>query len=328
MAVTAPAGKQPNFFKGLLRRPWFWPVLILVLLGIGFISTYLKPSVEELTLGALSREGDGFGIYGRMSVDEREAYGYAGEPQLQKRLSASTPAPAERAPKTDAATVAVAPDRKVITTAAMSLRVKNAGKAAEALAKLAADWGGFVESSNVGLENEGANSAAVVLRIPAAKFRSFLAQAPAAAGGKLLSKSEQGQDVTKDYVDNEARLRNWRNEERQYTAILARAKTVAEVLAVQAELGRVREQIETIQGQLKYYDYNISLATISVNLYEGSGPKSTPWILEMLSDLGAALLGSFLGLLKLVLILAPWALVGWLVWLVARKKIGKKEEKA
>ncbi|NLG85473.1 MAG: DUF4349 domain-containing protein [Firmicutes bacterium] len=96
-----------------------------------------------------------------------------------------------------------------------------------------------------------------------------------------------------------------------------------EVLAVQDKLGQVREEIERLEGRIKYIDYNAALATVNVDLYEGTKPAGPPWLRRELSALGRVLYGSCRGLLTALLVLAPWALAGWIVYRLGRRFIGK-----
>jgi len=283
----------------IIRYPWFWPVAIAVILGAGFALT---------SLGQLERATGTSQAVGLTKMAAPGLFSYDVE---QERAGAGPmmAAPSPVAP--------LAVDRKVIATATLEIRVKSAGQAADDLARLAVAAGGFVQSSGTATMEDGGHTANLVLRIPQDRFENFLATAGGL--GKLLRKEQSGQDVTEDYLDLDARLRNWRNEEQQLNLIMTRAKTVGEVLSVQEKLGEVREKIEQIQGRLKYYDYNIALSTVNVSLYEGNRPASTPWIVEELSALGRALFGSIRGLLQVVLVLMPWIMAGWGLWAIGKR---------
>jgi hypothetical protein len=73
-------------------------------------------------------------------------------------------------------------------------------------------------------------------------------------------------DVTKQYVDMSARLKNYHAEEAQYVAILKQAKTVKDTLAVSEQLSEVRAQIEQLQGELNYLAHQVEMASITVEL--------------------------------------------------------------
>ena len=304
---------EPNarWEKGLwpiLRRPYVWPVLVAAIVVLAFVLS--RPDLYRMRysrarLGVTQETvGGGFGD----SASEMRAVEEKGIPEL-----------AAGAPVSSVQSVLV--QRKVISTATLEIRVKTASRAADDLAGLAIGTGGFVQSSSVAETDGGGHTAEMVLRIPAAKLEAYLG----AAGrlGEVRRKEVSGQDVTEDYVDHQARLRAWTAEEGQILTIMAQAKTVAEILAIRETLRQVRETIEQIQGKLKYYDYNVALATVNISLYEGTRPAATPWILEELSQLGRALYGSIRALIHLLLTLIPWGLAGWGIWSISRRAIGR-----
>ncbi len=75
-------------------------------------------------------------------------------------------------------------------------------------------------------------------------------------------------DVTEQYIDLEARLNNLKAEEERFVAIFDQAETVEDLLAVESELARLRGDIESLEGQFRYLQNRVSLATLSVNLTE------------------------------------------------------------
>src|SRR5262249_6638008 len=77
----------------------------------------------------------------------------------------------------------------------------------------------------------------------------------------------EAKDVTREYIDLNARLRNLQAEEQQYLLILKRAATVKDTLDVTQHLGDVRGQIEQLQGQLNYLSHQIEMSSISLNLH-------------------------------------------------------------
>lgn len=82
----------------------------------------------------------------------------------------------------------------------------------------------------------------------------------------VKSESTSGQDVTEEYVDLEARLRNLEASETQLLDLMKQAGTVEEILKVQQQLVNTREQIEQIKGRMQYLQESSALAYISVSL--------------------------------------------------------------
>ena len=156
------------------------------------------------------------------------------------------------------------PYRKLVRTASLSLTVRAPAQVADQIIQRAQGAGGFLVASNV---NGGmdATSAAVSIRVPAAKFEEVRAQIRKLSG-RVESESIEAQDVTRQYVDQEARLRNLRDEEEQYLGILHKAQTVRDTLEVSDKLNEVRGAIEerqaefeTLSKQAETVVFNISL---------------------------------------------------------------------
>jgi hypothetical protein len=80
----------------------------------------------------------------------------------------------------------------------------------------------------------------------------------------ILNESVSGQDVTSEVTDLESRLRNLQAAETQLLDIMENADTTEDVINIFRELTSIREEIEVLQGQIKYYRESASLSAISV----------------------------------------------------------------
>lgn len=76
----------------------------------------------------------------------------------------------------------------------------------------------------------------------------------------------EAEDVTRNYIDREARLRNLRAQERQYLGILKLATTVKDTLAVSEQLNEVRGQIEQQQAEFEALSKQIETVAITISL--------------------------------------------------------------
>ncbi|HXZ28287.1 MAG TPA: DUF4349 domain-containing protein [Terriglobales bacterium] len=155
-------------------------------------------------------------------------------------------------------------DRKIVRTGAMELVVKDAPAAVAQLQALAERLGGYVESSNLTQVGDSMNGS-VKLRIPAARFDEARAGAHG-IGLRVQSESVEATDVTRQFVDLEASLRNFRAEEAQYLEILKRASRTEDVLQVAEHLSDVRGRIERTQGELNLLSHQVEMSTLTVNL--------------------------------------------------------------
>lgn len=84
------------------------------------------------------------------------------------------------------------------------------------------------------------------------------------------NRSVSSEDVTRQYVDLEARMAAKRDVLERYRALLKEAKNVQEVLAVERELRQIIEEIESTEAQLRYLKQQVGRSTINLSFYEKS----------------------------------------------------------
>ena len=179
---------------------------------------------------------------------------------------AATEAPAAAGEPSGAAATA----RIVIKNASLSLLVKDATAAADEIAKLAESMGGFVVSTNVfettyGPNNIPVKQASISIRVPAERLTEALTRIKSMAVD-VTSENVSGQDVTAEYTDLQSRLKNLEAAEQQLQSIMDGATKTEDVLAVYNQLVSIREQIEVIKGQIKYYEESAAFSQISIEL--------------------------------------------------------------
>jgi len=156
-------------------------------------------------------------------------------------------------------------ERKVTKNGSLDLVVDKAETTAQAIQNIAEKAGGFVSHSQISEVSNNVKTGSITVRVPTDKFNQAMTDIK-----KLANKVEQenvdAQDVTEQYMDLDARLRNARATESQYLEIMRRALKVQDMLDVQQKLGEVRGEIEQLQGQLKYLNNQIDMSTINVSL--------------------------------------------------------------
>jgi hypothetical protein len=155
-------------------------------------------------------------------------------------------------------------DRKLIRTESLGLVVKTPTETAEKIIQIAQRAGGFLVTSNV---NGGADAtiASLSIRVPAEKFDEVRAKIRKLSL-RVDSESFDVQDVTKQYVDQEARLRNLRAQEQQYLGILRKAATVKDTLEVSDKLNGARGAIEERQAEFEALSKQVETVVINVTL--------------------------------------------------------------
>lgn len=155
-------------------------------------------------------------------------------------------------------------DRKLVRTGAMDLVVKSPAETSEKIRQLAEQMGGFLVSSQVNGADSSVN-AAITIRVPAVRFEEARQQIRK-LGLRIDSDRMEAEDVTKNYVDRQARLRNLRAQEQQYLLILKRASTVKDTLEVSEHLNEVRGQIEQEQAEFDALSKQIETVVLTVSL--------------------------------------------------------------
>jgi cell division protein FtsL len=123
--------------------------------------------------------------------------------------------------------------------------------------------GGYLVSSDGGGDN--ATAGMVTIRVPAARFEEARAEIRK-LGVRVESEKTDAQDATRQYVDQDANLRNLHAEEAQYLAILKQANTVKDLLAVSEKLSEVRGQIERQQAEFNALSQQIETVALTISL--------------------------------------------------------------
>jgi hypothetical protein len=158
---------------------------------------------------------------------------------------------------------AVTAARKIIRTSSMEMVVQHPAEAAQKITSLAESLGGYLVSADGGGQN--ATAGMVTIRVPASRFEEARA-AIRKLGLRVESEKIEAQDVSRQYVDQDANLRNLRAEEAGYLEILKQAHTVKDMLAVSERLSAVRGQIEQQQAEFNALSRQIETVALTISL--------------------------------------------------------------
>ena len=211
---------------------------------------------------------------GAPAKDAYTAYGAADVAQTSTgSVARSTASRSGEAADIDIAAPEAGPD--VIKTADLELEIERDGlqQAVREAVSTAGRFGGFVLSTTT--EGQGAGSGSVVIRVPAERFEAALAALEGL--GKVESETVSGQDVSQEFVDLEARVRNLKAQETVLLRLMERAQTVTDTIRVQNELSGIQLEIERLTGRIRFLRDQADTSTISLHLYEaGAAPGETP----------------------------------------------------
>jgi hypothetical protein len=238
-------------------------------------------------------------------------------------------APRENAPPKEVQAAEGEPTaRRVVHTANLELLVDDFEPARQQLLRLVDDNKGFVAASETGGSPGVPRSGRWTLRIPVAKYPEFMD----AAGhlGEARHVRTDAQDVTEQFVDLDARLKNKRVEEdRLQEHLKTSTGKLDEILTVERELARVRGEIEQSQGRLQKLTGLADLATVTVTLRERKGytapetPAFRTAIGRTFGDSLDVLTRAGKALVLVAVAVAPWTpVLGMIVggaWLMVRR---------
>lgn len=159
--------------------------------------------------------------------------------------------------------------RLVIQNADLSIVVIDPEAKMDEIAKMAETMGGFVVSKNVFQTTTGNNirvpEGDITVRVPAENLEEALEQIKAGAV-EVQRDNRSGQDVTREYVDLQSRLKTHEQAAEQLSEILEQKTESEEVIEVFNQLVYHREQIEMLKGQINYYEEAAALSAVSVHV--------------------------------------------------------------
>lgn len=230
--------KNILFFAGL------FVAIIVVALVMAFVRVGLPTNYQTL-----SSRGFGGGIAEGLAPSSKMLVADQAMPSPTSASSATTP----NIP------------RQVTKTGNLNILVDTAETAVQNIQAIAESVAGYVSDSTLYEVTPGVKAGAITIRVPADKFDQTLNRIKELAV-KVESENVNANDVTEQFIDLEARLKNLKAQETQYLDILKKATKVEDVLNITNQLNQVRQQIDSWQGQLKYLSSQVDLSTITINL--------------------------------------------------------------
>ena len=160
--------------------------------------------------------------------------------------------------------------RKIIRNANLTLELASPVENQRKIFSIAESHGGFVVTSEMAQEaTDGKSkpqmSVNLIVRVPASQFDQVVEEIRQ-VGNRIIQEKRTGQDVSEEFIDLEARIKNQKALENQFLEIMKRAGKVADALEVQTQLADVRTEIEKLEGRKRFLENQASLSTINVTL--------------------------------------------------------------
>ncbi len=218
-------------------------------------------------------------------------------------------------------------ERKLAKNGNLDLQVGSVDETLVKIDGIAKEMGGMVSSSHFNRSATGTKSGSVEVRVEVGRFDEAFARLKEVAG-VVVSEDVSGRDVTEQFIDLEARIRNKKAAEVTLQSLFDRAVKISDVMEVTDKLAVVRSEIELLEGQMRYLSSQTELATISLFLTEDvtvvadQSFRPTQTIKQSVMML-FSLLGSFIkGVIMLIIlgvpILLAYGLVLWVLYRIVR----------
>ena len=275
--ASAPVDLTPierliALIRSLKGRPWVWA-------GAGSLATILLLAITLPTLmmertaplivshhGLAVPGNAGGGGSGTVRRSQREELQALQKRRAQDEVSSSLEnddaQPVSPQPRPPASTSPL-----IAHTASLSLVVKDFSAIQAAVKAVVSRHSGYIGELNTSTPPDAAKTFSATLRVPSAQLEPALAELKQL--GRADQESQAGEEVTKQYVDLAARLKNSRATEERLVGVLRNnTGKVKDVLEVENEISRVRGEIEGMEADRRALQTRIDFATITLSVTE------------------------------------------------------------
>lgn len=216
--------------------------------------------------------------------------------------------------------------RMIVRTGEATIEVDSFPAAAESVAVIVDQLGGYASGFEEHADAAGRRYGSFTIRVPAAEWKILIARLRSL--GRVVSQSDHAEDVTEEYCDVEGRLDAQRKLEKELLALMnaSRYGNLGQLLEIEQEVARVRGEIESMEGRLRYLSNQSALSTLTLSLREPSAiADGAVGALDPVRDAlrqSLVLFASSLAtLITLSAIAAPW--VGTALVLVVLVRVGR-----
>ncbi|CAN3983355.1 DUF4349 domain-containing protein [Kitasatospora purpeofusca] len=237
---------------------------------------------------------------------------------------------APKAPPGQPGVTPVVDSRQIAYSAQLTVRTAQVDTALAKARGLAVAAGGYVASETGSSGGDGGpQSGQITVKVPSAAFQPTLDQL--AGLGEVLSRRSQAEDLTQQVADVNSRMQSQQASVDRVRALMAQAKTLAEIVSLESELSRRESDLESLQKQVKELSARTSLSTVTLDVRQKAGPvqdvPDAPKDKGFWASVGSALGGGWhlLGaivrgvavavaaVLPFLLVAAPVAVVLWVL---------------
>ena len=163
--------------------------------------------------------------------------------------------------------------RMVIFTSQLGIVVDDTAAVISEIKGIVASLGGYVSTSNTWFEGDPENEqlrGRMTVRVPSESLDGVLSRIKGLAN-QVRQDELSGQDVTEEYTNLGARLRNLEATETELRELLTEVREsqgeADEILKVHERLTEIRGQIEQLKGRIQYLERSSALARVDIEIY-------------------------------------------------------------
>ncbi|MGN6367917.1 MAG: DUF4349 domain-containing protein [Phycisphaerae bacterium] len=220
------------------------------------------PTLAEASSSSSSQIGGAGGEFKNGQVSHQVVLGGVAGP-----VDAPGPAGTQPSPTTPSVGSAEISERKIIRNGTVEFEVRSFDDAFATVSSVVHEEGGFISSTSSDKLANGKVRGSITLRVPPEHLDRLLLKLRAL--GDLKSQQIGDTDITKEYTDLDSELRALRAMESRLIDIIKTGNgAVKDLVAAEKQLGEYRVRIEKIEGEIRYYNNLVSMATLTVTAYE------------------------------------------------------------
>ena len=226
--------------------------------------------------------------------------------------------------------------RIILKTANVSIQVEDFDATVQSIKSLLDNTEGYVESEQTSYktrytDRDNLKYGSLVLRVDAAQFDEMLELIK--TQGFVNYDNVSSEDVTKYYRDTASQVENLKITENRLREILAEAKDISDILAIENELTRTRENIDALTNQLKHWEdlSDLSYMYVEIDEVESLNPviepidnsiftKGKEGFIETINSIIRTLSEIVVWIIAKAPLLAIIGLISWIAVRIYRKK--------
>jgi hypothetical protein len=219
----------------------------------------------------------------------------------------------------------------IIRTGQVSVEVDSLPAAIARVRALAERVGGYIANTEIQTGQERFHSATIEIKVPSERFEEALQGLKPI--GKVESINVTAEDVGEEFVDVSARVQNDKRFEARLLDLLStHTGKLADVIELEQELGRVREEIERYEGRLRYLKAHAATSSLAITVHEPAPIVGEQGSLSVIAASFAQGWRNFVALVAIAIealgVVGPLVMVAVLVWFGVRRARGPRRATA